>query len=84
MSHVTAEQQSFRVDAAPAFFAGPHGVRAIRTLKHRRMAGMRAAAALSSRTGRLFVFGLLRKTHKQAIEYPHIRQPLTSLILTFF
>jgi hypothetical protein len=66
------------------FFAGPHGVRAIRTQKHRRMAGRRAAAALSNRTGRLFFFGLLRKTHTQVIEYPHIGLPLTSLILIFF
>ena len=40
---------------------------------------MRTAAALSNRT---FFFGLLRKTHTQATEYPHIRL-LTSLILIF-
>ena len=28
-----------------------------------------------------FIFGHLRKTHTQAIEYPHMRLPLTSLLI---
>ena len=28
-----------------------------------------------------FTFGVLRKTHTQAIEYPHIIVPLTSLLI---
>ena len=41
--------------------------------------GMRAAAALRNRTGGGVWGGLLRKTHTQVIEYPHIRLPFTSL-----
>ena len=43
------------------------------------------ASPLLCRTARFcFVFGgLLRKTHTKAIEYPHIRLPLTSLVLIF-
>ena len=45
---------------------------------HPNRAGMRTAAALSNQT----FFGQLRKTHNtQATEYPHMRLPLTSLIL---
>ena len=46
---------------------------------HPNRAGMRTAAALSNRT--VSFCGLLRKTHTQVTKFPHMRLPLTSLIL---
>ena len=46
---------------------------------HPNRAGMRTAAALSNRT--VSFCGLLRKTHTQVTEFPHMRLSPTSLIL---